>query len=605
LAIKEKTMKNTILITAILLLGFITLSNAQESVSFRSNALGNIIDDDLDLVYDPIELRFVDGIRLYTNLSNLTSTHEQLFDNVSDDEFLLGVSSQNPFMKFLWHSAMLRFQNSETSNSVEIDSDFDGWTDIYGNGTLIGEYTAYLDTDYDGLYDLKKMLSQEKSDFSTDDSYSFILNNTMNMWGLTLGGKLSVGDATYTGNSASNSLGSGYGVLNYVDLDDPTFQNSFTTHLIEDGYDNLVWSEDGDFTYENKTSFTNLDASVMLPDFIDFELRGDVRIYSNQMLSSVNDNYFGEYEYFDPEITSYTDTYSETDSYSSETNEDGSGIMLGGSLRKTFNEQDQRKNDGFWKFGLSMNFSSYDYTNSSSSQFSSTEISYDGDLSSDDFEKNISEQTSISDIGDKKLNSFNFYGKFNIPLGEYVHFGIGGFLNQSKSNRETDYTETVNDVTDYDYTDSEYDDIDYIVTETSKLTADRKYDVSTINFTCPVGLEYKIGKNRDWSLRFGSIFTNTNQTINDAKQVTDSEPFVVETEYGGGDVTIDIDDNVYESTSEHTRTTSSSTVFTYGIGYNPMENLQIDLLGYWGTSDNSLLDTSFYRNLRLSFTMKF
>jgi len=598
LAIKEKTMKNTILITAILLLGFITLSNAQESVSFRSNALGNIIDDDLDLVYDPIELRFVDGIRLYTNLSNLTSTHEQLFENVSDDEFLLGVSSQNPFMKFLWHSAMLRFQNSETSNSVEIDSDFDGWTDIYGNGTLIGEYTAYLDTDYDGLYDLKKMLSQEKSDFSTDDSYSFILNNTMNMWGLTLGGKLSVGDATYTGNSASNSLGSGYGVLNYVDLDDPTFQNSFTTHLIEDGYDNLVWSEDGDFTYENKTSFTNLDASVMLPDFIDFELRGDVRIYSNQNLSDINDFYTGEYEYFDPEVTSYTDTYSETDSYISETNEDGSGIMLGGSLRKTFNEQDQRKNDGFWKFGLSMNFSSYDYTNSSSSQFSSTEISYDGDLSSDDFEKTISEQTSISDIGDKKLNSFNFYGKFNIPLGEYVHFGIGGFLNQSKSNRETDYTETVNDVTDYNYTDSDYNDSDYVTTETSQLTADRNYDVSTTVFTCPVGLEYKIGKKRDWSLRFGSIFTSTNQTINDAKQITDSEPYVIETVYGDGDVTIDIDDNIYESTSEHARTTTSSTVFTYGLGYNPMDNLQIDLLGI-GSADLE------FDGVRLSFSLLF
>jgi hypothetical protein len=64
-------------------------------------------------------------------------------------------------------------------------------------------------------------------------------------------------------------------------------------------------------------------------------------------------------------------------------------------------------------------------------------------------------------------------------------------------------------------------------------------------------------------------------------------------------------DNIYESISEHTRTTFSSTVFTYGLGYNPMENLQIDLLGFLGTSDNSFFDTSFYRNLRLSFTLKF
>ncbi len=594
-------MKNTILLTAILLLGFTTLSNAQEPLSFRSNALGGIIDDDLDLVYDPIELRFVDGIRLYTNLSNLTSTQEQLFDNMSDDEFLFGVSSQNPFMKFLWHSAMLRFQNSEISNSVGIDSDLDGWTDIYGNGTLIDEYTAYLDTDGDGLYDLKKMLSQEKSDFTTDDSYSFVLNNTLNMWGLTVGAKLSGGVATYTGNSASSYLGSGEGVLNYVEWDDPTFHNSITTYLIDDDFNNLTWSEDGNFSSESKVSFTNMDASVMLPEFMGFELRGDVAIYSNQILSSVNDSYSGEYEYFDPEISSYSyeDVYSETDSYISDTDEDGGGRTVGGSLRRTFNKQDERKNDGFWKVGFSMNSGSYDYTNSSSSQFSSTETYYDGlDTLDTGFESSISEHNSISDVGTKGLNGFNFYGRFNIPLSENVHFGLGGYFNQSTTNRETDYTETVNDVTDFNYTDLDYNNNDYVTTETSQLTADRNYDVSTTVFTCPVGLEYKIGKKRDWSLRFGSIFTSTNQAIVDAKQITDSEPYVIETVYGDGDVTIDIDDNIYDSTSEHTRTTTSSTVFTYGLGYNPTENLQIDLLGI-GSADLE------FDGIRLSFTMKF
>ena len=111
-------------------------------------------------------------------------------------------------------------------------------------------------------------------------------------------------------------------------------------------------------------------------------------------------------------------------------------------------------------------------------------------------------------------------------------------------------------------------------------------------------MEYKIGKKRDWSLRFGSIFTNRSRTINDAKQITDSKPYVSEMEYGNGDVTIHIYDNVYESTSEHMRTISSSTVFTYGIGYNPFDNLQIDLLGI-GSDD---LD---FDGVRLSFTMKF
>ena len=161
-------MNKTILFATFCIFGFTTLGNTQVPISFRSNALGGIIDDDLDLIYDPIELRFVgrtdtlsgngiydigevysdlgnnvwdvgelyeekngnmwydigepfedlgNGIydegepfedlpiihkggstRLYTNLSNLTSSQEQLFANSSDNEFLIGISSQNPLI---------------------------------------------------------------------------------------------------------------------------------------------------------------------------------------------------------------------------------------------------------------------------------------------------------------------------------------------------------------------------------------------------------------------------------------------------------------------------------------------------------------------------
>ena len=578
--------------------GFSIKVNAQEPISFRSNALGGVIDDYLDLVYDPIELRFVDGVRIYTNLSNLTSSQEKLFNNISDDEFLFGMSSENPFLNFLSHSALIRFQNSETSNSVGIDSDLDGYTDITGNGTLIDEYTAYLDTDYDGLFDLKNMLSQEKSSFTTDDSYSFILNNSLELWILVMGVKLSMGNSTHTGNMASTSLGSADGVLSGVNWDDPTFSRSVITYLIEDEYDNLTWSEDGVFNSENNISFTNWDISVMV-DLFDFEFRTDLAVFSNQTLSNFNDDYSGQYEYFDPGISSYADNYSETDSYFSKTDEDGGGFAFGGSLRKIFEEMYERKNDGYWEFGGSASSGSYDYTDSTSSQFSSIETYFDGlNTNNTDFVKTNSEQSAISDVGTKKFSKYNFFGRLNIPIGENVYFGIGGYLNQSTINRETDYTESVNNVTDYNYTDSDYDDIDYITTITSQLTADRNYDLFNSTFIWPVGLEYKLGGQNKWSLRFGSIFTSTYQTINDAKQVTDAEPYVTETEYGNGDVTIDFDNNIFESISEHTRTASSSTVFTYGLGYNPTKNLQIDMLGI-GSGDLE------FDGVRLSFSVKF
>lgn len=599
-------MKQTLLITLILILGLLTLSYAQGPISFRSNAMGGIVDDDLDLIYDPIELRFVDGIRLYTNLSNLTSSEEQLFEDISDDAFLFGISAHNPFFNSLWHSALFRFQNSETSNPVGIDSDLNGYNDLWGNGTLIDEHTAYLDTDFDGSYDLKQIYSQEESDFITDDSYDFILNNTFNLWGSTLGAKLSLGNYTSTENTASLPLGMGYGVLSSVYGGDPTFSRSVSTYQIEEEYEDLTWSEDGDFNTEDEYEYQSIAASLMLPEFSGFELRGDISFFFDETISDINDDYSGQYEYFDPEISDYSDKYSETDSYMSTTNKDGRGFYLGASLRKTFNKQDERKNDGYWKVGGTLGFNSYDYTNSTFNNFYSEEIYFDGmDTLGTDFTSDITQENSTTDEGTEDFLSYKFYYRLNMPLGEKAHFGIGGFLYHSSLNRETDYTESFSEVEDYLKNDNIANSDDYTITGTSSLTADRTYEIFTTSITVPVGVEYRFTNNMKWALRFGSIFTFVDQTFNDKIQTTYPEPYITQTVHGDGDIDIEIDDNIWDSTSEQTKTTTSATVFTYGLGYNPTENLQIDLLGFLGTDDNSILDADFYRSLRLSFSFRF
>lgn len=108
-----------------------------------------------------------------------------------------------------------------------------------------------------------------------------------------------------------------------------------------------------------------------------------------------------------------------------------------------------------------------------------------------------------------------------------------------------------------------------------------------------------------WSLRFGTIFNYYNQKIIDKKKITKSEPYTTVTNRGDGSSSTYKDDNEYASTKEETKTTSSNTVFSYGLGYNPTENLQIDLLGFFGNKINGLLDSDFYRSLRLSFSLKF
>ena len=48
------------------------------------------------------------------------------------------------------------------------------------------------------------------------------------------------------------------------------------------------------------------------------------------------------------------------------------GFVL--SLRKTFNKQDERKNDGYWNIAFSMNFGSSDYSESTNNSVLDTQL---------------------------------------------------------------------------------------------------------------------------------------------------------------------------------------------------------------------------------------
>ena len=144
----------------------------------------------------------------------------------------------------------------------------------------------------------------------------------------------------------------------------------------------------------------------------------------------------------------------------------------------------------------------------------------------------------------------------------------------------------------------------YTITETYQLLADRQNDITSTIFSLPTGLEYRLGQSNQFAFRFGSIFQLYSQTIDDTKDVTDSDPYTWIKKYSDGEQETNVYDNYFESTEENIKATVSTTVFTYGLGYNPLSNLQIDLVGMFN-SNASFLETEFYRNLQISFTLKF
>ena len=248
-----------------------------------------------------------------------------------------------------------------------------------------------------------------------------------------------------------------------------------------------------------------------------------------------------------------------------------------------------------------MGLGTFDYDASILSNYLNNESKYNVSFYDENIEAETDNSTEISDKGTKSITSYALNSSLNIPINDDVHFGIGAIVSHNETSRITLYNEEINNLLVNAFTDTAMDN--YTITENYALVADRNHDVSETKYILPTGLEYRLGQQNQFSLRVGSIFQLSSLAIKDSKEIKESDPFTWIKEYSDGTQELYKDD-IYESTSEVSKTTISSTVFTYGFGFNPMNNLQIDLLGVFN-SDASILDTDFYNSLQISFTLKF
>jgi hypothetical protein len=582
---------------------------AQEPVSFRSQALGGIISDDLDLIYDPIELRFVDSVRLYTNLSNLTSGQEQLMNNYSNNEFLFGISIGNPFIKSLWSSALFRYKKDHTSEPVMIDRDLDGLIDLEERGEYHDIYSALLDTDFNGLYDFRREINQKKNNFNLERSHSLILNNSLLMNETTIGLQLAIGGGRNEHTIASSIIGSGTGGLTRTQTGNPSFELTYDTYLLNEDLRNFNRKESGDYLNWDESSFASVRLSGMQPITLgalaNVELRGDLSFLHESRKTNFNDHYAGILQNFLPDTVEYLDMYAEWEKADHINEWSGNLWGIGAGLKKVFDQAYKRKNDGFWAVYVGLNFGSYDYAMSNKNTFRSLDSYYDGidTLQQDQNLENMNVRYTEDNGSESRMDLFSSF-RINIPLKERVYFGTGLSVNCSKSERNTDWVETIINSEDFDILDT-LNALDYTRIATGNSLSDRTYETSLYTVRVPVGIEYKFTENKKWSLRFGSIFEYWKLIVNDKLQIKKSEPLTEMTEYGSGTVTITIEDNIFSSSSSHTKDSRSTTTFLYGLGYQPTDNLQIDLLGFFGhLADNQIIDANFFRSLRLSFSLK-
>ena len=596
-------------ILTLLVFGGSALAQIQEPpLSFRSIALGGIIYDDLDLIYDPIELQFVDSLRLYTNLSNLSNTLEQFINNSSANELVLGVSRKNPILPIHWFSVLLKFSRSKYPTALTIDDDLSALTPSQtGDGVLQTEYTSFIDNfvPLDGLFDYKVTMAQKKSSTTLHSSSTLVLNNTLDMKLFSVGLKLVFGSSKLEGENAAGPLGTAFrGFLSQTNTNDPSF-----TRLIRsvDLRTNFLWgqtSETGTFVSSDESPYFRMLGSIMT-HWRGFEARGNAQYYTINNTEKNDDVYGGIDDIYDTTYTSFVDHYSEGSTLRSKISKDGGAVGFGGSIRYTFDNQPERKNDGYILVGVGVTFESYDYGMTLRRTYNSSQTYMDTMfLVSTDFVDVVNRDSLGEDVGSAKNNILNSQIRLNVPLAEGVQFGIGASWSSSKLTRDTKYKESYQSVRNYSLTDTSVDANDYTTTITSALAANRTYKVSTSIVQVPVGIEFYLNENKTWVLRFGSIFNYVSVDIDDIKQITDSKPYTTTTVDGTGATSVAYTSNTYVSISEHSSNAMSETFYYYGLGYSPTRNLQIDAVGFLNTHIATQNVFDYIKELRLSFTVK-
>jgi hypothetical protein len=615
-------MRTFILCIGMLLVGY-TMTFAQIIVdgaleqpeSFRSQALGGVIDDDLDLVYDPIELRFVKGIRIYTNLSNLLTSNEKILNESSyydhgctQNELFFGVSMKNPLFRNVWSSVLIRYQNFKYSNPLYFYTSIPNSpsvTDKWGYYHQI--YTLYADEgEYkDGLYDTKYVFDWDETNFSWNKTNGLVINHTWKPSVWTLGFRYATAkmyiDSTLCSSDYLTDVDEAF-LIGY-----PSFGMHYQRYDVDSNVKQYERIEDGNFLWWRESRYHSYHFSAMRPFYwqgwTPIEMRGDF-VYVREYWSEQHDDvYAGQTYYYNPDISEYDNhlAMDESSDYLEEVR--GHTIYLAVSAKRVFKQATERRNNGFWEVGVGLMDGSFDYDHTYAVQGTSDERYFDGLQSGDlDDRTDMEGSISITDRGPGDKNGWFGWGRVNVPLGKKVYTGMGLYIGTSKTIRNTNYT--------YHYDGSEVYDIlggandkDYVGTAMEYWDADRRYELNYYYFILPVGIEYRFTNNNKWCLRFGSIYSYSRYNENDSKQMEVDQPYQETIVYNGGTEYVNVSDNEYESTSSQEKWGMSQTVFVYGLGFEPTEHFQIDLLGFLGGSDN-IFDADFFRMLRISLTLK-
>lgn len=528
--------------------------------SFRSQSTAGLWTDDYDLLFEPARIPLIDGSRVYTALSNLVSGQEEQFGNNTNNFFLIGGSTS--LLAPFYPGLLFDRQASRTPRFTGLIVPYTG-DSLFGEGRQV--YSEFQDLDSNGTYDHKLLevnTAEAWDKYETTDAY---LGVGYKVGALRLG-------AAFARSQYSSTVA------------DPS--NNFTY----DRHDSSL--VDGMLTYRETDTFAGFgdtclsENSIMLNGWYDFStlhlgLLGSFAPLTNDVKHDYRGLSFSNGSPANPAIVDYSREVS-----SDSADIPYSGRRIGGTVSLFYVPKPEIES----RFYVSA------YTGS---QATSTggglvtdmidSVAHPGTASSYDstLHKYRGRQTRQG-ISASTQQLFTVTPRFRLGLG--LGFATDAWKDSLRDSSADRSYET------FDNGDSAPGHEDYSSMTTSAVEWLTRTTGTDRVLTVPVGIEFKVAE--PVALRLGALPTMTWRDETTVRELTSSVPWLKHTAYGDSTYVDQLgDDREYPGESQTTTSLNYTTQFTYGIGYSPISNLQIDLMGFSRLTDLS--------NWQLSVTFKF
>src|SRR4030042_2909501 len=465
--------------------------------SFRYQSTARLFEDDYDLLFDPARIPQIEGLRLWTSLSNFVTGNEQMFSNISAPYILIGGSTNLN----QWYPGFV-YDRRASKNPLYTGLDDPFGNQMYGEGTR--SEIDWEDDDNNGVFDRRVTETESR------EAYDHIQVNDFY-----------VGIGTVRNDKR---FGIGYSRVNYKNTaTDPN--DNFTWDFTNENLNPNEITYEGHALFGGDDIYKNNENEFILSGWLDREkmaiglsAEGAILSWANEAIINGDSSLISRPN----DSTTWFTGVTVLDS----TAQPRSGMRIAVELKDFYDYNEYAQGRFYLRFFMD----NYDYADGAMSYYYNAREALYADFTWDTTDN----YTYYDGGGNEK--GFTLGTKHLVEDSENLRFGLGAFFTMSSTYDSTVARDTMVTVTTYDDNDGMTNDPDdFVQTVWSSETWMTRITGSSNSIMVPVGAEFQIAN--QVCFRLGAVHTLTYLDQSTVTNLIDFEPERTRTVDGPGAVT--------------------------------------------------------------------